>query len=393
MAVLPTTGQVHAAVEKYFGKELPAGVAVVIGAVTPSESHIFYCGNLLDFNNNPIDLGGRSHFQLASVTKTFIANLLAIYQVDNSSFWDSTINSYHPLEAPALPSTFDMTMLNVAQYVSGLPQDNERSNGTRPYFNPYPYTPISMYGFLSEAEINVEGAGTDYTYSNLGYTLLAHSIPQAVGETTLNRLLRDQILSMMEMNHTRWFGGVPYNEMPLAFVVDYSRSPPPTLTATGTCPGYLFDPAYNGSCGLVTTPNDMMTWLKGHMGLGNIYGPILNLMQTTLYQPIGQKFSTGIGWFLDDWGLGNVFYKDGWIDGACSLMYFNQSGNPGTIPSDAGLFLLTNGSPTGDYNPMYRTLNGLLRDMQGGPATEDIPSQITQGRFPRLREPLARVVQ
>ena len=110
--------------------------------------------------------------------------------------------------------------------------------------------------------------------------------------------------------------------------------------------------AYDGAGGVVSTPNDMMTWLRFNMGRVDTKKtkalhallPELQKPATPVKTPAGYKL--GLGWFLTP-GMGNHFipsgavWKDGEIRGTNTYITFLPW--VGTdAPSEAGVFVLTN---------------------------------------------------
>jgi serine-type D-Ala-D-Ala carboxypeptidase/endopeptidase len=392
---------VHAAYKPYYGEELPAGVGIAVGLVAQGWTLHAYLGNLSNFQGQPIPWDRHEPFQLASVTKSFTATLLAVCQAGDDSFWSNEVNAFHPPQAPPLPGNFKITLKDISSYVSGLPQDNVGGYDTYPAFLPYPYSVTGMYGFVSQADIpvNPQWQGKHYTYSNLGYSLLAHTIPLAMqSEQSFGRLLAENVLGPLKMTGTRWFNRVPYCDLTTAWLVKPPGGGNP-VQAIQTSPGYEYDPAYYGSCGLVSTPEDMARWLRAHMGLdGLLPANVLQLMQTNLVKPDNYKSvgaDLGVGWFVsplyDGAGV-NVLWKDGETDGCNSLIQFTQSSDPGSEPSELGAFLLTNSCPYSgdDYDPMYDAVDNLMAAVLGLDGTDRRPDAARRARTGRLPVPPVR---
>jgi CubicO group peptidase (beta-lactamase class C family) len=97
-------------------------------------------------------------------------------------------------------------------------------------------------------------------------------------------------------------------------------------------PGSLYFPAYYGAGGLVSTPNDMMTWLQFNMGI--IQQPQLDDVLSVTQSPqaagvSGLSASTvpGLGWFVSDLESNSgskltVLQKDGGLGPAERLCDF-----------------------------------------------------------------------
>lgn len=144
--------------------------------------------------------------------------------------------------------------------------------------------------------------------------------------------------------------------------------------------GWAGFPAYFGAGGLVSTPYDMMTWLTFNMGMLPEAGlnAILKPMQTpsaTVKTAHGEQL--GIGWFIGSIQATYerrlislpVIWKDGGLSGFSSFVTFLQSEAPGSSPSQAGVFVLTNGT-------ILRLERSLTRFCGLRPA---VASRMTQG--------------
>jgi D-alanyl-D-alanine-carboxypeptidase/D-alanyl-D-alanine-endopeptidase len=120
----------------------------------------------------------------------------------------------------------------------------------------------------------------------------------------------------------------------------------------------------------------MLQWLLFNMGIvqNSSLTPLLPALQTpsTTVEAWGTT-QLGLGWFITpaSGSAPGVLWKDGDLDGCGSFITFLQSDNPGTVPSEAGVFVLVNGGDmTGDQknsgNEIAMVLaNDLLLIMQG----------------------------
>ncbi len=381
---LPTQAQVEDVVNKYYS--VPSNVGIMIGIAAPSAgpaTGLYPIGGLVDYQGQPMALDESTPFQLASNTKIFTATLLAGFQDNDPSYWDKTINQAQPRGCPPLP--YEVSLLDLARYVSGFPQDNDSIGVTMPSAIPFPYTLPGMYGYLHLEPFTPVGTGQEFTYSNLGYALLASSMEAFyTARTPFRELVHDGVFEPLGMGHTRWFGGVPFNEFPLAFSGGDSVS----LNTWQ-------DPAYGGSCGVVSNATDMMAWLLAHMGASGTLSPaILQIMQNNWITPPNlAPEQTGIGWFLDGipapsapGGSVDVVWKDGGLDSCNSLVEFAQSPDPGTTPSPAGVFFLMN---TFAPQPMYQIVDELILVTLGyEPPTVPSPSARRRaGTLPSVLRP------
>src|ERR1043166_382045 len=290
----PTQAQIHDMLVQvgYYDKQGVVGYAVGVASPQFDAPLLFLDGALHDYQDKPMTFDGDVRFELASISKVFTAALLADYANGNPDLLTTSITSCQPHGLRPLPTAFDgITLLNLANYTSGLPEDDSDVSVDVPKLLPQPYSVASMYGYLHDGNVAVSGPGTTYTYSNLAPSLLAQAIPVAVGsQQSFGELLAQEITGPLGMTRTAPFSDVSFTELPLGME-----------NAKPIHAGWNELPAFTGGLGLVTTPNDMLTWLQFNMGmLDSPLNAILGPMQTpsTTVVGTGNEGQLCIGWFL-----------------------------------------------------------------------------------------------
>lgn len=324
-------------------------IGFAIGTFSPANSpaaNLLYAGRLDNYHGDPLTLGGDTFFELASISKTMCATLFAYYCAQNPALRDAMVSAYHPPASPALDPKFDgMPLLSLANYTSGLWPDAHKTDPPSPWTTPkpmpHPYTVAEMYEYLHDISWSIAAAGKTYTYSNLGFALLGESLVIATNSaSSYGDLLEANLLRPLLMNSTVMFNQVPRQLLPRGYA--------PDGTAAG--PGSPTFPAYYGAGGAVSTPNDMMKWLEFNTGatINPTLTPLLPALQLkSTNVTTKQGGNLGLGWFLKtvptiDGPLLNTVWKDGGYAGYHSFITFLASDQPGTIPSGAGVFVLTN---------------------------------------------------
>jgi len=146
------------------------------------------------------DLGPRSQFRIASITKTFTATLLADMVSRGEVALEDPVAKFLP-EHVRVPSRGgrEITMVDLATHRSDLPAwpTNLTLRGANPLSD---YTTEDLYSFLSDHELRGV-PGTGYLYSNVGYGLLGHALARAVG-MSYRDLLRERIFDPLGMKDT-----------------------------------------------------------------------------------------------------------------------------------------------------------------------------------------------
>lgn len=338
----PTQEQIHKLLVEYGYFKNQGIVGYAVGVASPEfGGQLFFDGALVDYRNVTMAFD-EARFDLASISKVFTAALLTRCALRDPELWKRSVTSCVPRGFPPLPPAFDpITLLNLANYTSGLPADYSDTSIDVPTPLPEPFTAPSMYGYLNGGSVAVSGTGTTFTYSNLAPALLAEAIPVAIGsKLRFAELLASEITDPLGMSRTAPFAEVSFSEMPQPM---NGGQPVPF--------GWNELPAFTGGSGLVTTPNDMMRWLQFQMGmLDTPLNAILPRMQTPTNDIVSFEGRLCVGWFLGNITAKNhgepislpILYKAGELIGSSSFICFLPSVQPGFLPSQLGMFLLTN---------------------------------------------------
>ena len=348
-----------------------SGLAFVIGYVGPTFQDIYFKGNLANQFGKSVPLGKETHFELASVSKTFTATLSAVLGEKFQTGWETqTIGTYNGTPGLQIGSQFNSIPLStLLSYSSGLPKDNSNAYDYPPEF-PTPYSPAGMLGYLNMTNLQPSTPNTKYTYSNMAFSIIAQILPSFGSSQTLPlfpQLMREFILKPLGMSETFFFDGVSIDTFPQGY--SFSGSSTPYAVA----PGWPFFDAWYGAGGVVSTPKDMMTWLRFNMGLiddkkDKALLNILPAVQSPATPVLAfNEYQLGLSWFLSPSSdFPPYVWKDGEITGTNTFIQFLPWVDSGT-PSEAGVFVLTNcDSLLLDGNEVVATIaTDVLLTMQG----------------------------
>src|SRR5262245_35505079 len=176
---------------------------------------IFLQGALLDQSGQPLSFDTDTMFELASVTKTFNATLYQYFVANNAIQPDATLGTYYssstsspPARVPegtAIGSNYvGIPLQTLANYTSGLPQDNDGIFVDCPDPLPAPYTIPDMFSYMSGNPFTPAASGQAYAYSNLGFGLLAQAIATSQGRL-YHELQRKYVLATCKLERTQMY--------------------------------------------------------------------------------------------------------------------------------------------------------------------------------------------
>ena len=348
-----------------------SGLAFVIGYVGPTFQDIYFKGNLANQFGKSVPLGKETHFELASVSKTFTATLSAVLGEKFQTGWETqTIGTYNGTPGLQIGSQFNSIPLStLLSYSSGLPKDNSNAYDYPPEF-PTPYSPAGMLGYLNMTNLQPSNPNTKYTYSNMAFSIIAQILPlfdTSLASLSFTELMSEFVLKPLGMSETFFFEGVSIDTFPQGY--SFSGSSTPYAVA----PGWPFFDAWYGAGGVVSTPKDMMTWLRFNMGLiddkkDKALLNILPAVQSPATPVLAfNEYQLGLSWFLSPSSdFPPYVWKDGEITGTNTFIQFLPWVDSGT-PSEAGVFVLTNcDSLLLDGNEVVATIaTDVLLTMQG----------------------------
>jgi D-alanyl-D-alanine-carboxypeptidase/D-alanyl-D-alanine-endopeptidase len=344
--IMPTEAQLSALVQPYLNVQ-GQGLAFAIGYASPDFSpigNIYHQGAVANQFGQPLTLSNDTPFLLASVSKTFTATLYALLlrQSDPSL----TLGDYI---APKGPLNISSTLAGIpldglVNYTSGLPQDDVTNPTDNPAYLPQPYSLTAMLSYLDANPPAVSGTSSTCTYSNLAFSIMAAVLASTMANPPTTgafaRLMASKVLAPLNMQ-SRYFSQTDIASLPMGYQYNYS----PKTSYAPIAPGWSLFPAYYGSGGLVASASDLLQWLLFNMGLiqNSALTPLLPALQNPSTVQTWGTTQVGLGWFISPGSLPTVLWKDGALDGCGSFITFQQSDDPGNLPSQAGVFVLVNG--------------------------------------------------
>lgn len=287
-------------------------------------------------------LGARSTFEIGSINKTFTGLLLAEMAARGEVALDDPISRYLPdgVRAPSRNGR-EITLVDLATHRSGLPRlpNNHRpADGADPYAD---YSLQTMYDFLSSHELRRD-PGAEAEYSNLGFGLLGHLLARAAGQS-YRSLLRERILEPLGMDMTGYtFEG----ELAEWHTKGHSD-------AGQVVPYWFGTEAIDGAGGLRSTMEDMLAYLRAHLGPADSQLQQAMRAAVEVRDAIGENASIGLGWQVRDHEGRSIIAHGGGTGGYSTLIAFDPELGVGFVRlanatgygDDLGLDFLRRGLP------------------------------------------------
>ncbi len=307
--------------------------AIVVGVISPNGTQVSAYGNISKANPTPVD--GNTVFDIASVSKTFVATVLADLVNEGVVKLSDPLEMYLPSNV-TVPSYNGnkITLGDLATHSSGLPYQPSGWIVNKHYTTP------QVYEFLSNSTFEDE-PGTVAKYSNLGMGMVGHALSLKMG-VTLEQLIEDRIFKVLGMNSS----AIAMN----ATGISIPENIKPIL-AVGHMAGneseLMFLPeAVQGAGAIYSTVNDLLKYVSSNLGLidtkinpameetHSIRYPFYEL-QVPFPDPSGNESTPyayeGLSWFSTT-NLGTqVVWHNGGINGYSSFVGFNPDKQIGLV--------------------------------------------------------------
>jgi CubicO group peptidase (beta-lactamase class C family) len=258
---------------------------------------------------------GKTLFQLASVTKTFTAALLARAVVDGKVKLNDALGTYLP-GVTLGPEKRQITLLELADHSSGIPRA-PKVNGTSTSYE-------QMNEDLSVVKLRFP-PGHGYLYSNFAFGVLAEALANVYRANHWADAVETEVMHPLGMEDTR-VGERLTAEQKDRVAQAYDKSGAATDWMN---PAF---PAVNGAGGLYSDLDDMMKYLRYMIRSAHDQDRVVNLMLQT-YNPMPKTgMNIGLAWQVNQMTNGGWFIeKEGSLRGSTSYVCFVKGGNVGLV--------------------------------------------------------------
>ena len=312
--------------------ETRANLSLVVGLVSEKGSRLFTAG--------PAKPGGRTVFEIGSITKVFTGILLAeAVRRGEVKLNDPIVKHLPPRVKLASKRARDITLLDLATHTSGLPR---MPSNWRPRDPKDPYSDYSvqdLYRYLA-SDKNIGRDRNRYQYSNLGYGLLGHLLAGRAG-MDYGTLILERISLPLGLADTR---------------INLSSGQRSRLAVGHNAAGQAA-PYWSfgvlASCGaLHSTAEDLLKFAAANTGRSETsLSPVLRDVQLPRRKGPAPNVKIGLGWHMLNLFGQEIFFHDGGTGGFGGFVCFTVKDRIGVVVlsdttivaesiSDIGLHLL-----------------------------------------------------
>jgi D-alanyl-D-alanine-carboxypeptidase/D-alanyl-D-alanine-endopeptidase len=312
-----------------------------------------------------------SVFEIASITKTFTATLLAVMVQRGEVHLSDHVASLLPKRV-SVPSHRgrQITLEDLATQTSGLPREPTNVQPKDPA-NPYAgYTVAQLYEFLDHYKLT-RAPGARFEYSNLGVGLLGHALALRAGKT-YEDLLRERILLPLGMTSTA-----------VTVTADMASRFTAGHDASGSVVKHWNMPTLAGAGGLRSSIGDMLRYARANLG-GD--GPLRRAMAFARAprRMVGPVTTIGLNWFIDRSGRREIVEHSGATAGFRSFIGLDEARRTAVVllsnegredVDDIGFHMLDGTVPLAQAPTPHKAITLATQVLDGYVGVYDLPGR------------------
>jgi CubicO group peptidase (beta-lactamase class C family) len=263
-------------------------------------------------------------FQIGSITKVFVASLLAILVQEGRLSYDDTVRDILPPDIKVSSDMGAVTLGELAAHTSGLPREPHTFQQFRfavafvfGGINPYQFiTKDYLYKYIATHRLPAESKGK-YNYSNLGYGLLAHLIEVKTGRS-LPDLIQEKICAPLNLRDTVFvLSPEQRKRLQQGHAGDEPRFWPRNVKMSDWDMGEIM----RASGEIYSTPRDLLAFAKANLGLlGSTLDAVIAQDERVIVRAPGEDIT--YGWMINrypQWDA-NIMYMNGIMAGYSSYI-------------------------------------------------------------------------
>lgn len=286
----------------------------------------------------------QTNFYIASCTKAFTGLLAGLYHKEGIIDLDASLRDYFPNTNFSEDIKVDeIKIRDLITHTSGI--DNVPIPTRLAYTGDHNHQ--LLMDLMAATEHNKAGYG-NFSYTNTGYNIYGLIVQEVVGKPWQD-CLEERVFAPLKMKRTTaYISKAEKNNWPMA--APYTGFAPDNIEAL-----YLRkkDNTMQSAGGLITTAEDLATWLKvqihqGKLGNKQIFPADVmvqaqsSIANGSLRSRVFEGQSYGYGWSIGQYKEQKVLWHGGGFPGALSLMVFMPE-------QEIGVAVMVNDGLAGDH--------------------------------------------
>jgi len=290
-----------------------------IGVLTPDGSTLNYGYGRTGRPGDAQPPGADTIFEVGSISKLFVASLLALLVEEGKLHYEDTVRGILPQDVALSADVGQLTLYELVTHTGGLPRQPNNSTQLR-YFIKYLFTGRNLYGYITKPYLyeylrtcRLKPKGQrQHAYSNIGTALLAHLIEVRTGRS-IPDLVEEKICRPLNMHDTVFALDA---EQRKRLAIGHVGDQPKFVRRNTPMADWDMGEIMRASGGLYSSVNDLITFAKSNLGLlGHSLDPLLASTHCVQFRTPTEDVA--FGWLINyfDEGHSAINYMHGMVSG------------------------------------------------------------------------------
>jgi len=301
---------------------------MVVGVVTPDGATHTFCYGRTGQPGDSQPPGADALFELGSVSKVFVAALLARLVEEGQLHYNDTVRSILPTNVVVSADVGQVTLYELITHTSGLPREPFTLTQLSSFIN-YLVTGHNLYAYLNKPYLYAylrhchlkPKEQRKFFYSNLGIGLLGHLIEEKTGRR-ITDLIFEKVCTPLDMRDSVF---APDNAQQERLTVGHTGNQACWKPANSPLAPWDMGEIMRPSVGMYSTANDLLIFAKANLGM--LHDPLEPLLASTQQAQFETpRGAEALGWIINRFNDGRVTltFKDGMVSGYCSYIGLNR---------------------------------------------------------------------
>jgi CubicO group peptidase (beta-lactamase class C family) len=272
--------------------------------------------------------GADALFQLGSVSKLFVAALLAKLVEEGQLRYDDTVRGILPTNMLVSADVGQVTLYELITHTAGLPREPFTLSQLGCFIG-YLATGHNLYAYLDKPYVYdylrhchlKRKEERKFFYSNLGIGLLGHLIEVKIGRG-VSELIQEKVCGPLNMRDSVFtLDAAQRARLTVGHVGNQACWKPPNSAIAPWDMGEIMQP----SAGMYSTANDLLVFARANLGL--LHHPLESVLAATQEPRVETpRGAEALGWIVNRFNDGrlSLIFKDGMVSGYHSYIGLNR---------------------------------------------------------------------